>query len=291
MFELFKLLGNKRLFVLLVGLVTFIALMGFTLGPRTALSWPEKFLKDSVGFVQYVFYKPASAVAGFFKDVANMRAVYEENERLRIAMGHYTRDRLKYNEIDKRIARLESQLNFTTEQRERYNYETRIAQVISANSDPNSRSINIDIGENANIKPGMAVTSLEGLVGVVSHVSAYTATVNLLTSMDANDPNSNAIAATAVGKEDKVFGMIESYDPKTGMLKMTKISEESDIKKGDEIISSGIINNFPKYMRIGEVKKVEVGEYGLTRTAIIEPYASFLDWKELIVIIPPEVKK
>lgn len=291
MFELFKLLGNKRLFVLLVGLVTFIALMGFTLGPRTALSWPEKFLKDSVGFVQYVFYKPASAVAGFFKDVANMRAVYEENERLRIAMGHYTRDRLKYNEIDKRIARLESQLNFTTEQRERYNYETRIAQVISANSDPNSRSINIDIGENANIKPGMAVTSLEGLVGVVSHVSAYTATVNLLTSMDANDPNSNAIAATAVGKEDKVFGMIESYDPKTGMLKMTKISEESDIKKGDEIISSGIINNFPKYMRIGEVKKVEVGEYGLTRTAIIEPYASFLDWKELIVIIPPEVEK
>ncbi|MFS0872742.1 rod shape-determining protein MreC [Paenibacillus xylanilyticus] len=291
MFELFKLLGNKRLFVLLVGLVTFIALMGFTLGPRTALSWPEKFLKDSVGFVQYVFYKPASAVAGFFKDVANMRAVYEENEKLRIAMGHYTRDRLKYNEIDKRIARLESQLNFTTEQRERYNYETRIAQVISANSDPNSRSINIDIGENANIKPGMAVTSLEGLVGVVSHVSAYTATVNLLTSMDANDPNSNAIAATAVGKEDKVFGMIESYDPKTGMLKMTKISEDSDIKDGDEIISSGIIDNFPKYMRIGEVEKVEKSEYGLTQTATIKPYASFLDWKELIVIIPPEVKE
>ncbi|GAB1159119.1 rod shape-determining protein MreC [Paenibacillus illinoisensis] len=291
MFELFKLLGNKRLFVLLVGLVTFIALMGFTLGPRTALSWPEKFLKDSVGFVQYVFYKPASAVAGFFKDVANMRAVYQENEELRIAMGHYTRDRLKYNEIDKRIARLESQLNFTTEQRERYNYETRIAQVISANSDPNSRSINIDIGENADIKPGMAVTSLEGLVGVVSHVSAYTATVNLLTSMDANDPNSNAIAATAVGKEDKVFGMIESYDPKTGMLKMTKISEDSEIKDGDEIISSGIINNFPKYMRIGEVEKVEKSEYGLTQTATIRPYASFLDWKELIVIIPPEVKK
>ncbi|PWW35439.1 MULTISPECIES: rod shape-determining protein MreC [Paenibacillus] len=290
MVELFKLLGNKRLFVLLVGLVTFIALMGFTLGPRTALSWPEKFLKDSVGFVQYVFYKPASSVAGFFKDVANMRTVYQENEELRIAMGHYTRDRLKYNEMDKKIAQLEENLKFTEEQRNRYNYDTRIAQVISANSDPNSRSINIDIGENAGIKPGMAVTSLDGLVGVVSHVSSYTSTVNLLTSMDANDPTSNAIAATAVGKE-KVFGMIESYDPKSGMLKMTKISEDSNIKEGDEIISSGIINNFPKYMRIGEVKSVEKSEYGLTKTATIEPYASFLDWKELIVIIPPEVKE
>jgi rod shape-determining protein MreC len=288
--ELFKLLGNKRLFVLLVGLVTFIALMGFTLGPRTALSWPEKFLKDSVGFVQYVFYKPASSVAGFFKDLANMRTVYQENEELRIAMGHYTRDRLKYNDMEQVNEQLQKALNFTEEQKNRYNYGSRIAQVISANSDPNSRTINIDIGENAGIKPGMAVTSQEGLVGVVSHVSSYTSTVNLLTSMDANDPTSNAIAATAVGKE-KVFGMIESYDPKTGMLKMTKISEDSDIKENDEIISSGIINNFPKYMRIGEVKKVEVGEYGLTRTAIIKPYASFLDWKELIVIIPPEVKK
>nr|WP_217504641.1 rod shape-determining protein MreC [Paenibacillus taichungensis] len=287
---MFKLLGNKRLFVLLVGLVTFIALMGFTLGPRTALSWPEKFLKDSVGFVQYVFYKPASSVAGFFKDLANMRTVYQENEELRIAMGHYTRDRLKYNDMEQVNEQLQKALNFTEEQKNRYNYGSRIAQVISANSDPNSRTINIDIGENAGIKAGMAVTSQEGLVGVVSHVSSYTSTVNLLTSMDANDPTSNAIAATAVGKE-KVFGMIESYDPKTGMLKMTKISEDSDIKKGDEIISSGIINNFPKYMRIGEVQKVEVGEYGLTRTAIIKPYASFLDWKELIVIIPPEVKE
>lgn len=104
MLELFKLLGNKRLFVLLVGLVTFIALMGFTLSPRANLSWPEKFLKDSVGFVQYVFYKPASYVAGFFKDVANMRAVYEENEELRIAMGHYTRDRLKYNDLEQKTS-------------------------------------------------------------------------------------------------------------------------------------------------------------------------------------------
>jgi rod shape-determining protein MreC len=288
--ELFKLLGNKRLFVLLVGLVTFIALMGFTLGPRTALSWPEKFLKDSVGFVQYVFYKPASSVAGFFKDLANMRTVYQENEELRIAMGHYTRDRLKYNDMEQVNEQLQKALNFTEEQKNRYNYGSRIAQVISANSDPNSRTINIDIGENAGIKAGMAVTSQEGLVGVVSHVSSYTSTVNLLTSMDANDPTSNAIAATAVGKE-KVFGMIESYDPKTGMLKMTKISEDSDIKENDEIISSGIINNFPKYMRIGEVKKVEKSEYGLTQTATIKPYASFLDWKELIVIIPPEVKE
>lgn len=258
MFELFKLLGNKRLFVLLVGLVTFIALMGFTLSPRTTLSWPEKFLKDSVGFVQYVFYKPASYVAGFFKDVANMRTVYEENEELRIAMGHYTRDRLKYNDMEQVNEQLQKALNFTEEQKNRYNYGSRIAQVISANSDPNSRTINIDIGENAGIKPGMAVTSQEGLVGVISHVSSYTSTVNLLTSMDANDPTSNAIAATAVGKE-KVFGMIESYDPKTGMLKMTKISEDSNIKRVMRSSLRGSSITFPSICGLVKWKRLKLG--------------------------------
>ena len=149
-------------------------------------------------------------------------------------------------------------LKFTAEQRNRYNYEYRIAQVISANSDPNSRTINIDIGENADIKPGMAVTSQDGLVGVISHVSAYTSTVNLLTSMDANDPNSNAIAATAVGKEDTVFGMIESFDPKTGMFKMTKISEESDIKKVTKLSHQVLSIIFRSTCESGKSRKLKL---------------------------------
>ena len=80
MLQLFKPLGNKRLFIMLIGLVAFIAIMGFTLGPRASLSWPEKFVKDTVGFVQSVFYKPVAYIAGFFEDVRNMKAIYEENE-------------------------------------------------------------------------------------------------------------------------------------------------------------------------------------------------------------------
>ncbi|GJM75641.1 hypothetical protein HMSSN036_78570 [Paenibacillus macerans] len=37
MLKLFKLLGNKRLFILLMGLILFIAVMGFTLGAENLL--------------------------------------------------------------------------------------------------------------------------------------------------------------------------------------------------------------------------------------------------------------
>lgn len=40
---------------------------------------------------------------------------------------------------------------------------------------------------------------------------------------------------------------------------------------------------------VGTVEKIQVGEFGKTRTAIIKPAASFVDWKELLILYTPEV--
>lgn len=289
MLKLFKLLGNKRLFILLMGLILFIAVMGFTLGPRTSLSWPEKFVKDTVGFVQYVFYKPASYIAGLFEDIANLRALQEENEQLKIALAHYTRDKATYNWIDQENKRLQKELDFTNAQKELYNYDWKIAHVISVNDDPVNNTIVLDIGAREGVKEGMAVHSDQGLVGVISRVSNFTSTVRLATSMDAKDPNSNGIAVTAQGKENDVFGMIETYDKEKGMFLMTRIEDGTPLKKEDLIVSSGVGGAFPRGMIIGTVKDIQVGEYGLTYTATVKPAASFTDWKELFVVFTPEM--
>ncbi|WP_059049649.1 rod shape-determining protein MreC [Paenibacillus senegalimassiliensis] len=288
MLKLFKLLGNKRLFILLMGLILFIAVMGFTLGSRTSLSWPEKFVKDTVGFVQYVFYKPASFVAGLFEDIANLRALQEENEQLKIALAHYTRDKATYNWIAQENERLYEKLQFTESQKELYNYTWKIAQVISVNDDPVNRTIVLNLGAREGVKEGMAVTSDKGLVGVISHVSNFTSTVKLVTSMDARDPNSNGIAVTAQGKENDVFGMIETFDQEQDMFLMTRIEDATPLKEEDLIVSSGIGGVFPRGMVIGKVKSIQVGEYGLTYTATVEPSASFTDWKELFIVFQPE---
>lgn len=290
MLKLFKLLGNKRLFILLMGLILFIAVMGFTLGSRTNLSWPEKFVKDTVGFVQYVFYKPASYVAGLFEDISNLHALQEENEQLKIALAHYTRDKARFNWIEQENERLQNELNFTNEQKELYDYTWKIAQVISVNDDPVNRTIVINIGKREGVKEGQAVSSAEGLVGIVSHVSNFTSTVKLATTMDARDPNSNGIAVTAMGKENDIFGVIESYDKSNGTFLMSRIEDPNSLAKDDLIVSSGIGGVFPRGMIIGKVLDIKVGEYGLTYTATIEPAASFTDWKELFVVFTPEAE-
>lgn len=294
MLQLFKLLGNKRLFIALIGLVAFIAIMGFTLGPRASLSWPEKFMRDTVGFVQSIFYKPASYIAGFFEDVRNMREIYDENERLRKAVAQYSRESASYNMMKANYDELQNIMNFTEHQKQRYEYVYRVAQVISVNSDPNNRTLVIDLGERDGVRVNMSVTSVEGMVGVVSSVSNFTSTVKLLTAMDEQDPNPQPIAVTAVGKETATadhkatFGIIESYNEKTGMLEMMRISEDDPIEEGDQIISSGIGGLIPQGMIIGTVDEVRTSDYGQTRTASIVPAASFQDWKHVIVVFTPE---
>lgn len=291
MLQLFKLLGNKRLFIMLIGLVAFIAIMGFTLGPRASLSWPEKFVKDTVGFVQSVFYKPAAYIAGFFEDVRNLKAVYEENEELRRAVAQYSRESANYNTMKAKYETLRDNLRFTQNQKNRDKYDYRTAEVIAVNSDPNNRTLVVNLGERDGIRPNMSVTTVDGMVGIVSNVSNFTSTVKLLTTMDAQDPNPQPISVTAIGKEDKTFGIVETYDEKTNTLLMTRVAEDDPIAEGDKIISSGAGGVIPPGLIIGEVKSVQISQFGQSRTATITPAAKFEDWRYVIIVVTPEEPK
>ncbi|WP_106768506.1 rod shape-determining protein MreC [Paenibacillus faecalis] len=272
---------------MLIGLVTFIALMGFTLGPRLGLSWPEKFVRDTVGFVQGIFYKPASYIAGFFEDVRDLKEVYEENERLKKAVAQYERESADYNRIKNENLYYMDLLKFTEAQMNRYDYDYRPANVLSVNQDPNNHTLVIDIGAKQGVKMNMSVISDEGMVGVISHVGNFTSTVKLLTTLDPQDANRQQIAATVSDKD--TFGIIESYDKKSQMLKMTRIPQDDPVEVGDLIISSGNGGVIPRGMIIGTVDSVEVGEFGLNKTAMIDPAANFQDWKTLLVVFTPEV--
>ncbi len=287
--KLFKLFSNKRLFILLITLVLFIVVMGFSLGTRKSLSWPENFVRDTTGFVQSLFYKPAGYIAGFFEDIGNLKGLAEENERLKITVAQYTREKVQYNILAARVEEYEKLLRFTKSQSNQYNYEYHYAQVISLSTDPSNNTLVINLGARDGVKPNMSVISEKGLVGIISQVSKFTSTVKLLTMMDSSDPNSQPpIAATAFGKVKETFGMVERYDQQTQRLIMTRIDEKDPIAVNDMIISSGIGGLYPQGLIIGTVESVEVGEFGLTKTAVIKPAAGFEDWKNLLVVFTPE---
>lgn len=277
--------------LLLLALIFFIALMGFTLNKRDELSWPEKFVNDTVSFAQGLIYKPASYIAGLFEDIRKMRIVYKENEELKITAAHYYRDKYTYNMIQQENERLKKALDFTEKQKNMYNYKYHIAQVIAANPDPFNSTIKINLGSSDGIEPNMAVATVDGLIGRVTEVAHFYSTVQLITDLDENSGTTKAIAATVYNKENQSFGMIEKYDKQTGMLTMTKIAENDPLAEGDTIISSGIGLVFPRGVVIGKVVSRQVGEAGLTSTATIKPAADFSHWTEVFVIEVPKLEE
>ncbi|XEC93180.1 rod shape-determining protein MreC [Paenibacillus tarimensis] len=283
---LFRMLRNKRLFLLMIGLILAIAIMGFSLGNRKDLSWPEKFVSDTVSYVQQWFYKPAGYLAGLFEDIRNMRNIYEENKQLRIALAAYARDKSTYNRLQAENERLKEELKFTKEQMELYDYKYLIAQVISASPDAYNKTIRINLGSKHGIRTNMAVTTVDGLVGLVSKVSPFSSSVTPITELN-TQAGGKGIAATVYNKESDSFGIVESFNSETGQLLMTKIAEDDPLRKGDTVITSGNGYVFPHGIVIGEVITRQVGDFGLTHTATIDPAAKLDKLTEVFVVQVP----
>lgn len=275
------------MFVLMIVFIVFVAVMGFSIGDRKKLTWPEKFALDTSGFFQQWLYRPAGYVSGLVHDLANMREVYKENEQLRIAAAAYARDSIKYNSMESTLKQLQDDLEFKQRQRDMDNYKYLIAQVIAVNNDPYDETIRINLGSKDGIKPNMVVVTNKGLVGLTSRVDPFFSSVMPITKLNVNTLDAKAIAATVLstlGKGTESFGIVDSYDAETGKLSMSKISEHDPLKVGDTIVTSGLGNVYPRGIVIGTVDSSQVGDFGLTYTATITPAADFNHLTEVFVV-------
>lgn len=279
---------NKLVIMLMIGFVLFIAVIGYSLSDRKGLTAPESFIRDTVAYVQQWIYKPAGYIAGLFEDIRNLREIYEENEQLRLIAAAYSRDKIEYNFTKKENERYKQMLSFTERQKEMYNYNYLIAQVISISNDANNRSMVINLGSNNGIKKNMAVTTVDGLIGLVSEVTPLTATVTPITELNETSPTFNSIAATIMGRENVSFGILSSYNSEIDRLVMTKIAENDPMTVGDTVITSGLGNIYPRGLVVGTVESKQVGDFGLTYVASVKLAASFDHLTEVFVVQPAE---
>src|SRR5699024_1411976 len=156
------------------------------------------------------------------------------------------------------------------------------ATVISRSPERWVEQVTINKGRQDGVEPNMAVITAEGMIGKVQTRSQFTSTVQLLTGFD----QFNRISAT-ISREDgeDIVGMIEGYDEETESL-LFRIIEESDqdLEEDELVVSSGMGGVFPAGLPIGNVVEVVADQYGLTRTALIEPAADMYDINHVVVV-------
>ncbi|MBB5324566.1 rod shape-determining protein MreC [Anoxybacillus tepidamans] len=268
---------NKRLILLLVSIIFLVALIGFSLKDRKELTWSEQFLKDTTGFVQFLFHKPAQLVAGFFENVQDMKNTYKENKLLKARLEEYVMLEAEVQTLKKENEELRAILNKKESLRDFISIQ---ATVIGRNPDRWQETVIVNKGEQQGVKKDMAVITPAGLIGKIQLASQFTSTVQLLSAID----QQNRISAYVQGKEENVFGLIEGYDRKREALLLKQIPFDAKIEKKQLVLTSGLGGVFPKGLLIGEVEEVVPDEYGLTKMAYVKPAANFYDVDDVIIV-------
>ncbi|MBA2173452.1 rod shape-determining protein MreC [Halobacillus locisalis] len=273
-----SLFRRKRLMVVLIGFIVLVALIGFSIRDRDALSTPEKFLQDTVGWMQTIFQKPVSLVDGTIENIQDMFQVYEQNQVLKARLSEYK----GVIENNQRLTSENEELRQTMEKSEALSdYSPIQATVIARSSERWFKQMTINRGEEHGVEKDMAVMTSDGLVGKIKSAGAFHSTVQLLSGFD----RSNKISSWIVREEqDEAFGLIEGYDDETGRLLLEGIKLDEVVEKGDTVISSGLGGVFPSDLRIGTVEEVVNDQFGLTKTAYVEPFADLFDINHVIVV-------
>lgn len=153
-------------------------------------------------------------------------------------------------------------------------YSTVTAQVIGRDPSNWSDSIIIDKGSDGGVVANKAVISSKGLVGRVVELGRRSAKILLIT-----DPNSKV---GVVLERNRQGGMLLGRSD--GTCKMIYIALDSDIAKGDKIVTAGLGSAFPKNIPAGEVISVGKEPGRLYKYAIIKPVDDLSKLEEVLCV-------
>ncbi len=150
-----------------------------------------------------------------------------------------------------------------------------IAKVIQGDVIPNKESIKINIGSNDKVIMGQTVMGANGLIGQIVEVALYSSKVLLISDVNSNVP----AIITRTGKQVIVKG--RSQDD----LLEISFTDDTDIKSGDLIVTSGQAGRFIASLNIGRIVQIEMNEGERFAQVLVEPSEYIENINEVIVTL------
>lgn len=264
----------KYLFIAIVAIVLVAVLIKQTGWARNALTWPEIAMREGVAPIQKGLAAAKKSAGGFFSYFTSLRELKAENLQLQEQLEKLTTDLEKFKEYKLENHRLHKLLDI--EQIISDSYNLTAANVIARDVSNWTHTIIIDKGSNSGLKKEMAVVSKDGLVGRIWALTPNTAEVRLIVDRDS--------AVGAMVQDTRVAGVIDGGGEHAD-LEMIHIPNDAHIEVNQTIITSGLGSSLPKGIRIGYISNVYSDPNGLTKRAVIAPFADFHRLEEVMIIL------
>jgi rod shape-determining protein MreC len=141
---------------------------------------------------------------------------------------------------------------------------------------PRDNRLTLSVGTKQGIKAGMPVVGAAGLIGTVQTVAADRCGVLLLTSRGLT------LGAIVLDRNPAPAGLLRGEDSDT--LILTLRDPKAPVQIGDTVATSGLSEVVPRGIPIGRVIQVEDDIAFGERRAIIDPFASVGELREVVVL-------
>lgn len=269
---------KNRMIVISVAIILII-IIGFTSTGRVSVTKLENGLGQVFTPIGRFFYGLGDKGANLVSSVKNITSLKAENEKLKkenIDLKEKNRD---YEIVVGKKDYLKAEFEMLGEQK----YDLISANIIGKEPGNWFNRFSIDKGLNDGVKKGDTIISavegnkgpsIEGIVGrVVESGNNYSKVVSLI---DENSKVSFKLTRTEEG------GMLSGSDD--GKLIGYLFDTDADVKKGDELLSSGLGGVYSKDLYIGRVTKVVRKDEELMKTIEVEPAINFKKLHRVFII-------
>lgn len=265
--------GSQRLKIAVNIVVLSVALYGVSRRSFT-LRETSTFERAMIDFLVAPMQRGVSMIHGRFADltdhyVFNVGAS-KENGELKKELASLEEKVFSLGEVERENERLKSLLAFSgTSDTKRI-----LAQIVSYDANSDFRVLRINKGADDGIKLQSTVVTADGVVGYIYRLTDHFA--DILTIIDTNNRVDVLIQRT------RSHGIVEGY--RSNKCVMKYVAQTDPIILGDEVITSGLGNVYPKGIRVGTVSRIERESYGITQQIEVTPAVNFATLEEVVVL-------
>lgn len=276
--------NNKKYIILIILVVVGILVVVTTIAVKEnrKLNFFEKAIKDSTTFVTGTIYKPIGFIKDKIKENDEKNKIYKQYKKLKEKADKAKVLEARIKELEGEIDNLKKSLDLNQTITD---YKKINASVVNRNVGAWYNTVNINKGSKAGIKEGYAVITDKGLIGKVVSVSNFTSTVKLLST----DEVINKISVKIEVDDKSIYGLLSYYDKKNNAYIVEGISDNTEIKNGSKVVTTGLTDAFPAGILIGEVKNVTKDGYQLAKAVEVTPSIDFDDI-DIVTVLDRESK-
>lgn len=249
--------------------VIVVVFTGYSLKNERDLTLIESAIKDIGVFITDTLYAPIKFVKDKVEIYNEKEDVYKKYKKLQAEQEDIDQKNARISELEKENKELKESLELNSSLSD---YEVINATVVSRDVGYWYNKIVIDKGKKDGIETKMAVVINGGLIGYISETSNFSSNIQLLSIKTLKNKISVKIQ---LENGEYITGLLNGYDTKKRVYKIEGVSYSGDIPENAIVTTTGLSENFPSGIMIGNVKNITTDNFELGRIIEVSPSVDF----------------